>query len=222
MRLTIFQRNWIQGFMEGNLIAYTGIILRYTREHSVTDTDVAEAIMMPLSFVNSVKSAYDSGITDPEDIVHQMDLDAEDIAEWKKASERRGIEAYIESTHKDKFGKLPEWVLEKIRAAPEEELQKWLDGSTDHTRLEEIFLGRDLCEQVLQLPPDIWDSHAFLKGMRRTLRIQLQEKFDDMPLWADEALHQKDHDQLVQLSRNVLRSSNLEELLLREDKMERQ
>jgi hypothetical protein len=83
--------------MEGKLIAYAGMILEFTQKTSLTDADIAEVIMMPLSFVSSVKSAYDIGITDPEDIIDQMDLDAGDLAEWKKVSERHSIEAYIES-----------------------------------------------------------------------------------------------------------------------------
>lgn len=210
---TTFEKGWIEGWLKGQLIALVRIVLSSISVPSINNEQLAQAIGLPESSVRTVKDAYSSGVTDPEEVVEQIDIESDDLASWREASVRRGVEVYIQSVCEKRFGELPGWVLDKLRNAREEELQKWLYGSQKYQYLEEMFLGFELGQQVLQVPPDHWEERSFNKGMRRTLRIQLCERFGDLPLWVDEALCRLKYDQLLQLSRDILHADSIECLL---------
>nr|WP_298060007.1 hypothetical protein [uncultured Halomonas sp.] len=210
---TMHEKSWIEGWIQGQLTTPVRIVLSSISAPSVDDEQLAQAIGLPGSFVSAVKDAYSSGVTDPEEVVEQIDINSDDFASWREASVRRGVEVYIQSVCEKRFGELPDWVLDKLRNARDEELQKWLYGSNKYLYLEEIFLGFELGQQILQVPPNHWEEHSFNKGMRRTLRVQLHEKFGDLPLWVDEAVYRLEYDQLLQLSRDIFHADSIERLL---------
>ena len=210
---TMREKEWLEGWLQGQLTTCVRTALSLISVPSINNEQLAQAIGLPESFVRIVEDAYSSGVTDPEEVVEQIDIESDDLASWREASVRRGVEVYIQSVCEARFGKLPGWVLDKLSNARDEELQKWLYGSQKYCYLEEIFLGFDLGQQVLQVPPDHWEEGSFNKGMRRTLRIQLLERFGDLPLWVDEAVYRLKYDQLLQLSRDILHAGSIESLL---------
>ncbi|WP_404471148.1 hypothetical protein LG301_10675 [Vreelandella venusta] len=210
---TMGEKDWIEGWLEGRFISSVRIVLSSINVLSVDDEQLAQALGLPEAFVRAVKDVYSLGVTDPEKIVEQIDIESDDFVSWREASVRRGVEVYIQRVCEKRFGELPDWVFDKLRNARNEELQKWLYGSQKYRYLEEIFLGFELGQQILQVPPEHWEERSFNKGMRSTLRVQLHEKFGDLPLWVDEAVCRLKYDQLLRLSRDILSADSIECLL---------
>lgn len=207
------EKNWIEGWLEGQLISSVRIVLSSINVPSVDDEQLLKVLGLPAGFVSTVKDAYSLGVTDPESIVAQIDIESDDFASWRESSVRRGVEAYVQRICESRFGELPDWFFDKLRNARDEDLQNWLYGSQKYRSLEEIFLGVELGRQIHQTPPDHWEEGPFNNGMRRTLRVQLHEKFGDLPLWVDEAVYRLKYDQLLQLSRDILSADSIERLL---------
>jgi hypothetical protein len=209
---TIYEKGWIEEWLKGQLTSLVSIVLSSISVPSINNEQLAQAIDLPESFVRTVKDAYSSGVTDPEEVVEQIDIESEELASWREASVRRGVKVYIQSVCENRFGELPGWVLDKLGNAQDEELQKWMYGSQKYHYLEEIFLAFELGQQVLQVPPGHWEERSFNKGMRRTLRIQLHEKFAEVPFWLDEQMAEAAYEELSELAIRVLDAKTLYDL----------
>ncbi|RCV85798.1 hypothetical protein DU506_20295 [Vreelandella rituensis] len=74
------------------------------------------------------------------------------------------------------------------------------------------MLGCDMADQILMCDPPHWETKAFLKGMRRSLRIQVIEKFSDVPFWFDERIAEAEYDELIGLAARILHAQTLPDL----------
>ncbi|CAM4294959.1 hypothetical protein VRRI112168_19345 [Vreelandella rituensis] len=69
-----------------------------------------------------------------------------------------------------------------------------------------------MADQILMCDPPHWETKAFLKGMRRSLRIQVIEKFSDVPFWFDERIAEAEYDELIGLAARILHAQTLPDL----------
>lgn len=214
-----YEKGWVHGWIKGILIAYVRGVISNNGNSSIDNAKLVKALGLPKPFLSAVIDAYSSGTIDPKKIVEQLNIESEAFKGWHEATFREGVGAYIEYVCNKRFGELPGWVLNKLKNAQDEELEDWLDGLNRYCSLEEIFLGFELGQQILQKPPDSWQEAPFNNGMRRALRVQLHEKFGDLPFWVDQAIYNLKYDQLLQLSRTILHAENID-CLLKKDRVE--
>lgn len=60
-----------------------------------------------------------------------------------------------------------------------------------------------------------WTEPEENRGIRRALRLQIMERFGDIPYRLEEAIYHETFSGLLQLSRDVLHANGPEELLTR-------
>ncbi len=213
IQLSLWEATALRAFQKGYMIAMVERIQQMHDHGWGTQEDRASAVGLPIAFIQSVEAAYEAGTIDPEEIVDQHDLNREDLAAWRAASERQAIERVVEVSLERNAGKLPSWLREQIQSAEEPELQKWVYVARDYLHLDDLFPDREWAYQVLHLPPEPWTEPEENRGIRRALRLQIMERFGDIPYRLEEAIYHETFSGLLQLSRDVLHANGPEELL---------
>ena len=207
IKLFLFEAIWVNGAQKGQMIASIEAMLRLFANGQTAREEIADCLDLPTSLVHSVEDIYQGGTTDPRAILEQIDLNREDLAEWRAASERRGIKLLIEENLRENVDLIPKWVLERIKEAPETDLEKWLYAARRYRCPEGLFHEREMGQQALQLPPEPGEAHHYSRGVRRLLRIQIMERFGDIPYKLDESLYREDYHGLIQISRRLVHAS---------------
>jgi hypothetical protein len=69
-----------------------------------------------------------------------------------------------------------------------------------------------MADQILMYDPPHWETKAFLKGIRRALRLQMLEKLTEVPFWLDERMAEATYEELSKLTTRLLYAKTLYDL----------
>lgn len=210
--LYFHQREYLNAYLKGRLGGSVEVALRLLKQGKVDDATIAAVTELPIDAIHALKNLPADYLDNLEDCSEVFDVHGEMLSEWSEKAWVEGLRGCVNKFFKERFGPLPSWAQKKLDDADEKNLAWWLREGGRYKDLEELLLGYDMAGQILMHEPPHWETKPFLKGIRRALRLQVIEKFTDVPFWLDERLAEATYEELSEVSIRLLSAKALEDL----------
>lgn len=209
--LYFHQRAFLRGYLESRLgrSVKLALLLIKQGESKIDNAAIADVTELPIDAIQVLEKLPDDYLSDLEDYSEVFDVNSEMLSEWYDKVWVEGLRACVHRFFKERFDPLPSWATKKLDEADEKDLAYWLREGGRYNNLEALLLGCDMADQILMCEPPHWETKAFLKGIRRSLRLQILEKFAEVPFWLDEQMAEASYEELSELAIRLLDAKTL-------------
>jgi hypothetical protein len=206
------QREYLNAYLKGRLEGSVEFGLRLIKEGKMDVATVADVTRLPINAIQALKASPDDFLDNAENYSEIFDINGEMLCEWRDQAWVEGLRQYLKKFCETRFGSLPSWAKRKLCEADEEDLARWLREGGQYNNLEALLLDCDMADQILMYDPPHWETKAFLKGIRRALRLQMLEKLTEVPFWLDERMAEATYEELSKLTTRLLYAKTLYDL----------
>lgn len=210
--LYFHQREFLNAYLKGRLGGSVERALSLIKHGKIDDATIADVTELPMEAIHALKKLPDDCLDDLEDYSEVFDVNGDMFSEWYEKTWVEGLRACVHRFFKGRFDPLPSWATKKLDEADEKDLAYWLREGGRYNNLEALLLSCDMADQILMCDPPHWEAKAFLKGIRRSLRLQILEKFAEVPFWLDEQMAEAAYEELSELAIRVLDAKTLYDL----------
>lgn len=210
--LYFHQREFLSAYLKGRLGASIERAFSLIKYGKTDDAAIADVTELPMEAILALKKLPDDFLDDLEDYSEVFDINDEIFSEWYEKQWVEGLRTCVNRFFKERFGPLPSWATNKLDEADEKDLAYWLREGGRYNNLEALLLGCDMADQILMCDPPHWETKAFLKGLRRALRLQMLEKFTEVPFWLDERMAKANYEKLIELSTQIMHAQTPHDL----------